>query len=175
MNKIVILCGSNNSGKTTTLRGFFKIKDTDGSPSSYIHRKINGKILCAVSFSSPQERSMFCNVKQVQDDINERIQVCDDESKGKPYILLIPFTMSGSRTKKKKLNEECIIKPIEELKRKFKVYVIYLRKTNARNPIEKDALMKKINAEPEPVETTRTDYDKSEELEKFLKKKIAKP
>ena len=172
MNKIVILCGSNNSGKSTTLRGFFRIKDIDASPSSYVERKLDGRIVCAVSFSSPQERSAFCNVEQVQDDINERIQTCNEKSKGKPYILLIPFTMSGSRTKKKKLNRECIISPIEELKKKFKVYVIYLRKKNAVNVAEKDALMKKIAIKE--IETTKTDYDKSKELEKFLKEKIVK-
>ena len=128
------------------------------------------KTVCAVSFSSPQERSAFCYVEQVQDDINKRIQECDKESKGKPYILLIPFTMSGSRAKKKKLNNECIVKPIEELEKKFKVYVIYLKKKNARNLAEKDALMKKIAVAE--IETTKTDYDKSKELEIFLKEKL---
>jgi ABC-type sugar transport system ATPase subunit len=170
MNKIVILCGSNNSGKTTTLRRFFRIKDIDASPSSYVERKFNSRIVCAVSFSSPQERSVFCNVEQVQDDINERIQTCDEKSKGEPYILLIPFTMSGSRTKKEKLNQECIISPIEELKKRFKVYVLYLRKTNTMNLAEKDALMKKIAIAE--IETAKTDYDKSKELENFLKEKI---
>ena len=170
MNKIVILCGGNNSGKTSTLRGFFGIDNADASPSSYVERKLDSKIVCAASFSSPQERSAFCNVKQVQDDIDERLKVCDEESKGKPYILLIPFTMSTSDADRKKLNVNCIVKPIEELEKKFKVYVIYLRKTNARNLAEKDALMKPIAVAE--IETTKTDYDKSKELEKFLREKL---
>lgn len=172
MNKIVILCGSNDCGKTTSLRGFFRIKNNAPSPDSYVERKINGIIVCAVNFNSPQEQSVFCNVKQVQENINERIQICNEESKRKPYILLIPFTMSGSRTKKKKLNEKCIINPIKELEKKFKVYVIYLRKTNAKNLTEKDALMKRVTSVL--IETTKDDYDKSKELEKFVKKRVIK-
>jgi ADP-heptose:LPS heptosyltransferase len=170
MNTIVILCGGNSCGKTTTLKGFFGISKNAQSPEYHVERKINGKTVCAVSFGSPQEQSKFCNVKQVQENIDNRTQTCDKESKVKPYILLIPFTMSGSRKERKKLNEDCIIKPIEKLKEKFKVFVVYLRKTNARNLAEKDALMKKIAIAE--FETTKNDYDKSRELEKFLKEKI---
>ena len=170
MNTIVILCGGNSCGKTATLKGFFGISKASYSPEDYIERKLDGKTVCAVSFGSPQEQSAFCEVNQVQANIDGRIQTCDKECKAKPYILLIPFTMSGSREKRKKINEQCILKPIEKLGQNFKVFVIYLRKTNAHNLSEKDTLMKDLATVT--IETTKKDYDKSRELEKFLKEKV---
>jgi len=137
------------------------------SPESYIERKLDGRRICAVSFSSPQEQEPFCEVRLVNDNIKNRIIECEKNTNGEPYILIIPFTMSGSRKKRKKINEDCILKPIEKLREKFKVFVIYLRKTNARNLEDKDALMKRIALKM--VETTKDDYDKSAELEKYLK------
>jgi len=170
MNTIVILCGANSCGKTSTLKGFFGIRKNVKSPEYYIERKLDGMTVCAVSFGSPQEQSDFCDVIQVQKNIKERTQTCDKESKVKPYTLLIPFTMSGSRKKRKKVNKDCIIKPIEELRKSFKVFVIYLRKTNTHYRAEKDALMKDIAVKT--IETTKEDFDKSIELEKFLKEKV---
>lgn len=142
------------------------------SPESYIERKLDGKIICAVSFSSPQEQEPFCEVELINDNIKKRIIECENNTNGEPYVLIIPFTMSGSRKKRKKINEDCILKPIERLKERFKVFVIYLRKTNARNLKEKDALMRKVASIT--IETTRKDYDKSAELEKFLRQVVIK-
>lgn len=120
MNNVVILCGANSCGKSTTLKGFFGIAKTADAPE-YNERKIDGKTVCAVSlgvtFGSPQEQSPFCNVVKVQENIKTRIIECDRKATSKPYFLIIPFTMSGSRKKKKKVNEDCILKPIEELKK----------------------------------------------------------
>jgi hypothetical protein len=173
MNSIVILCGGNSCGKTTTLRGFFGIKNGDLSPEYFVEKKLDGKTVCAVSFGSPQEQARgFCKVDKVQENINRRISECDEKATSKPYILIIPFTMSGSRSEKKKINKDCILKPIEVLKKSFKVFIIYLRKTNAHNLTEKDALMKDIAMDT--IETAKKDYDKSRELEKILREKILK-
>ena len=167
MNKIVILCGADSSGKTTTLRGFFGV--TKGkSPSHFKGRKIDGRIVCAVSFCSPQEQEDFCVVKDVQRNIQKRIEECVKETNGKSYILIIPFTMSVSEKDRTRLNEDCIRKPIEELKKSFKVFIIYLRKETAQKLREKDALMDCIIFDKK-IETTKKDYDKSTELEDFLK------
>lgn len=168
MNNIVILCGANNSGKTSTLKGFFRIDQNTDSPEYYVERKLDGRTVCAVSFGSPQEQSKFCNVLQVQENINSRIRECDEKATNKPYFLIIPFTMSSSRKRKKKLNEDCICKPIEELKKRFNVFVIYLRKTNTHHRNEKDALMESVEAMKPYILTTKDNYDKSKELEKFL-------
>jgi energy-coupling factor transporter ATP-binding protein EcfA2 len=175
MNNIVILCGANSCGKSTTLKGFFGIAETADAPE-YNERKLDGKIVCSVSFGvtfgSPQEQSPFCNVERVQENINSRIRECDKKATSKPYFLIIPFTMSGSRKKKKKVNADCILKPIEELRKKHHVFVVYLRKTNTHHLKEKDALMKDIAIATIP--TTEEDYDKSKDLEKVLRDKILK-
>ena len=68
MNSIIILCGGTNCGKTATLKGFFEI---DYSPRrrTCIQRRFNGKVVCAVSFGSPQEQEDFCEVKDVNKNI----------------------------------------------------------------------------------------------------------
>jgi hypothetical protein len=68
--------------------------------------------------------------------------------------------------------KDCILEPIEELRKKFKIFVIYLRKTNAQNLAEKDALMEQ--AALIKIETTKHDCDKSAELEKFLREVVIK-
>ena len=80
--------------------------------------------------------------------------------------------MKGDRQKGEKINTDCILKPIERLKGKFKVFVIYLRKVSSRNA-DRDALMKHI-APSITIETTPQDCDKSAELEKFLKQVATK-
>ena len=180
MNNIVVLCGANSCGKTTTLKGFFGIAKTVDSPEYYVEKKLDGKTVCAVSFSSPQEQSPFCKVEIVQENIKSRISVCEKKAKSKPYFLIIPFTMSGSVKEKKKINKNCILKPIEELRKSYRVFVIYLRKTNAHHLKEKDALVEKIALIKDvvlispPILTTREEYEKSRDLEKVLREKILK-
>ena len=79
--------------------------------------------------------------------------------------------MKGSRNKGQKINTRCILKPLEKLTGKFRVYVIYLRKSSTRN-MDRDALMGNIASIT--IETTHGDYDKSAELEKFLQQVVAK-
>jgi hypothetical protein len=171
MNTIIILCGSNDSGKTATMKGFFVIDKNTRSPHDYIERKLDGRIVCAFSFGSPQEKvQKFCAVEKVQDNIQRRIDECNKKASSKPYILIIPFTMSGSRIQKKKINEDCIIKPINWLKKDFHIFVIHLRKGKARNLKEQDDLMKDLAIEK--IETTKKDYDKSSDLINILRQKI---
>jgi hypothetical protein len=142
------------------------------SPDSYVERKLDGKRICAVSFGSPQEQEPFCKVEHVNGNIKDRILECEKNTNGEPYVLIIPFTMSVSGADRTKLNKDCILKPIEELKKKFKVFVIYLRKINARNLAEKDALMGQVALKT--IETTKDDYDKSAELESYLREVVMK-
>ena len=127
MSAIVILCGGVRSGKTTTMRGFFRVSYIDG----FVSRKLDGKIVCAVRDSSIQERlgkDGFCKVELVEKDIYEQIAICNKKTKGKPYTLIMPFTMRTLNNKRNSLNADCIIEPIENLKKSFNVFVIYLRK-----------------------------------------------
>ncbi len=179
MNNIVIVCGANSSGKSTTLKAFFGIAEAP----EYNKRTINGKTVCAVSFGvtfgSPQEQSHFCNFKEVQDNINDRLSICDKRA-SKPYFCLIPFTMSGSPKRKKTVNRDCILKPIEELSKSYNVFVIYLKKTNTHHLDDKDALIEELTSIKNVVVvrpfilSTPEDYDKSKDLEKLLRKQIVK-
>jgi hypothetical protein len=174
MNAIVILCGSNDSGKTSTIDGFFRGKYTlTKSRSHFYERMLDGKRVFAVNSGSPQEIvKEFCNVDLVNKNIENRISECNGKAKSQNYILIIPFTMSASGPDKTKLNKDCILKPIEKLKKSFNVFVIYLKKTNVQNLAEKNELMKPIAFSE--IETTEKDYDKSEELEVFLRKNVIK-
>jgi ABC-type cobalamin/Fe3+-siderophores transport system ATPase subunit len=94
MNTIVIPCGSNSSGKTTTLRSLFNIT-AKKSPSHFTDIKIDGKRVCAVSFCSPQERvqakdkNNFCKFELVNEDIHNRIAECETNTKDGRTPLLI--------------------------------------------------------------------------------------
>jgi GTPase SAR1 family protein len=171
MNAIVIICGGNSCGKTTTIRKFFQGRvSLTVSGKEFFERTFDGKRIYAIDSGSPQERNRFCRVERVNKNIQDRIDECNEKADRQSYILIIPFTMSVSNADRTKLNEDCILKPIEELKKAFNVFVIYLKKTNAQNRAEKDALMKRIATAE--IETTKQDCDKSAELETFLRKEV---
>lgn len=174
MSAIVILCGSNNSGKTSTIKGFFGGKYTlTESRAHFYERILDGKKVFAVNAGSPQEIvKKFCRVELVNKDIEKRISECNKKAESQSYILIIPFTMSVSKADRTKLNEDCILKPIEKRKETFNVFVIYLKKTSAKNLAKKNALMKQIALIE--IETTEDNYDKSAELEVFLRKNVIK-
>ena len=173
MNTIVILYGSDSSGKTTTLRSLFNITARN-SPSHFRDVRINSRRVCAVSFCSPQERVQakdkdnFCKFELVIEDINNRIAECETKTKGEPYILLIPFTMSTKKGEAE-LNKGCIKKPLEFLKKCFNVFVTYIQKENPTHKDLKDGLMRQLEAYFIEPKTTHDDCDRSEELRTFLK------
>ena len=154
------------------MKGFFNISKNKRSPSKFISKRVKGKLVCAVSFGSPQEQEPFCKVKRVQKNIDDRIEECDEKTEGESYILIIPFTIQVNKKDKKSLNKKCITTPIENLKKTCKVFVIYLRKTNTRLLSDKDALMNRLKIAE--FATSTTDYDKSKELKAFLKRKVIK-
>jgi GTPase SAR1 family protein len=172
MNAIVILCGGNSCGKTTTIRKFFQEKSSlTESGKEFFERTLEGKRVYAVDSGSPQERNKFCKVERVNENIQARIDECNKKANGQSYVLIIPFTVSENM-ERTKLNEKCILEPIETLKKDHNVFVIYLRKKNATHLSRKDALMKGIATVE--IETTKKDYDKSTELETFLRKNVIK-
>ena len=129
MINVIMLIGKGDSGKTRTLHNFFGT----GSWSKGYHDKIiNGKIVCAVGFSSPQESELtsFCNYNLVIEDIIERLEIARKEVKKRrdkdDFVFVIPFTL---KKKDAMINEDCIIKPIEDLRGKgHNVVPIYLNR-----------------------------------------------
>lgn len=174
MNAIVIICGGNASGKTATIESFFQGKFTIiDKGCHFFERMLDGMRVYAVSSRSPHEKvNDFCNIAEVNEEIKKRVDECDKKANGQGYTLIIPFTMSVSEVDRTKLNEDCILEPIKELQKRFKVFVIYLRKTNARNLAKKDALMEQVKLKT--IETTKDDCDKSVELERYLREVVIK-
>ena len=129
-------------------------------------RAIEGKKVYAVRFDSPQERETFCRVDLVKANIEKRITICEEATKGQNYVLIIPFGLRENK-ERTQLNERCVLEPIEWLKgRGFRVFSIYLKKTNTRRLEQKNAVMAKITQTI--FLTTSHDCDKSKELEDFI-------
>ena len=167
MKTIVILCGVGEVGKTKTLKKFFGVSHVRRlRRDQLLERGLNGKKIYAVRLSSPQEQEDFCEIDDVKGNIKRRIQKCEQASKGQQYTLIVPFGLYGAS--KGKLNEECILKPIEWLRsQRFRVYVIYLRKRTARELKLLDSFMKELTSYV--IQSTK-EYDRqAKELENFIR------
>lgn len=167
MKTIVILCGVNASGKTTTLKRFFRVSHiTRLKPMQLLERVLDGKKIYAVSLNSPQELRDFCDIKGVKDSIGKRISKCEQASKEQQYTLIIPFGLYGAV--KGKLNENCILNPIEWLRNQgFRIFIVYLRKKTARRLDLVDSFMKRLTSNV--IESTK-EYDRqANELEKIIR------
>ena len=137
MKTIVILCGVGEAGKTKTLKELFGVSNIRRLRRMKLLEKVlDGKKVYAVSLSSAQEQEEFCQVDKVKANIERRILKCEQASQIQQYMLIIPFAVYR---RKGKLNEDCILKPIDWLRnRGFKVHPIYLKRMR---PV--DLLMKK--------------------------------
>jgi len=166
MKTIVLLCGVVRSGKTKTLRRFFRFEGSLRS-NPLLERTLDGKKVYAFHLGSPQELAHdFCNLDKVKPRIEKRIKKCEEASKGQNYTLIIPFTLS---VKQGKINERCILKPIESLKARgiFRVVPIYLRKEKTPYLELKNSFMKRITRYEIK---SNEDYDRqARELETLIK------
>ena len=154
-------------GKTKTSKEFFGISHVRRlGRMQLLQRVLNGNRIYAVSLGSPQEQEDFCEIDDVKGNIKRRIQKCEQASKGQQYTLIIPFGLYGAV--KGKLNEDCILKPIEWLRNKgFRVFVIYLRKKTARALDLVDSFMRKVTSNL--IRSTK-EYDRqAKDLEEFIK------
>lgn len=173
MNTIVLLCGGNSAGKTTTLKNFFAgCSVQKRGRMNFYTRILHKRTFYGVGDDSPQENQQLntktlCDLDWVKGDIEKRIKLCEAEAKGQSYILIIPYGMyeNFARTE---LNEECFLQPIDWLKKEmgFNVFPIYLRKMNAFHLAQKDELARKVCLAE--VETTKDNFDKSKEIEKII-------
>ena len=166
MKTVVLLCGDRDSGKTNTLKTFFGVSDIKRlKPMQLLVTTVNGKRICAIGLTSPQELANdFCNVEKVDKRINKRLEKCELNSQGHGYVLIIPFTLF---VEDGNVNERCIIEPIESLRSKgYNVVPVYLRKTTSTFLHLFGALMSKIGA---TIIESSKDYDRqAEELKKLI-------
>lgn len=124
---IIILAGEARSGKSETLHAM--VKKHCAVVSRHIYSANEKKFY--VSLSSPQEYPEFdfCDFTWVGAKIGLWIGECKREV---CVLLIAPFQISVNR-KTNEINADCIKKPIAELKKNFKVNVVYLRKNGSRN------------------------------------------
>jgi len=174
MKVIVLLCGSNEAGKTKTLKTFFGLSITGRlRPMQLLKRIINKKTVYAISLSSPQEQSDFCQVEEVKQRIQKRISVCDQDSQGEDYALIIPFGIYQEPKKKGEINSKCIIEPMLSLKSKgIRIVPIYLRKERSIIVHLIDILMRKIAKYQ--IESDKNYERQAKELERILRSELSK-
>ena len=114
----VLLCGTNEAGKTRTAKAFFKVSHVKRlKPMQLLTRIIAGKKVYDVSLSSPKN-SEFCQVDEGKKRLEERTKICEQQSQGQDYVLIIPFEIYYRKCKNDELNVKCIIEPILSLKSK---------------------------------------------------------
>lgn len=168
MVTMILLVGKSDSGKTKTLNEFFGV----GRWSKGYHEKIiNGKIVCVVGFRSPQESDWisFCKFELVIKDINERLKNAETEVKKKhdkdDFVFVIPFTL---KREDGRINEDCILKPIEDLRDKGHIVVpIYLNRTHRKQQQLYDEFMKELTIH---VILSREEYiEQAKELSNLIK------
>lgn len=137
----VILCGGCNSGKSRTLRALRDnfLDSRNGFPQ-FRRRPVHLEI------SSLQEQCRTCDEEGrrcVVRKMGEWVDIAREEGAS---LLIVPFTMKYSR-RSGELNEDCIRRPLEALRRRgLLYYVVYLRKEH-RSPKmneEMDELMREL-------------------------------
>ena len=170
MKIVVLLIGSNDSGKTKTLKTFFRVNLSDETKPMQVHtRKLNRKDVLCVGLSSPQELCTFCHSDEVKRNIEERVCICEKETKGKDYFLIIPFEVY--RNASGEINSKCIIEPIMSLRVKGKVVLVYLRKGSAEINQSLDMLMTSLSVKNR-IGSTMNYGKQAKELEEILRNEI---
>jgi len=116
MNRIYILLGGSNSGKSSVLRG--------------LKRNSNEKNIF-IKLSSFQELVEFCNYKKVIQKLKKYIGECESKAQDKDvsnFVIVIAFALR--RNKKSELGVDCIVKPLKYLKsmRNYQIRVIHLHR-----------------------------------------------
>jgi len=92
-----------------------------------------------LNFSSPQEYSEcgFCNYARVMEILNRWLTKCDDQGCSQ---LIAPFQVRTSQ-EDGRINKNCIENPIDDLRSRFKVCLVYLRRDSVGFISEVDRLM----------------------------------
>ena len=187
MNGIVLICGGNSSGKTTSIKNFF-----DNQPTSEPIKKINkaplyhcvvdGVDVYTLSTSSLQEKvesrlkkekGEDCTVDKMIKNLKERLEIINKEADGKKYVAIIAHGIYADGNGK--LQEPLFLKPIEWLKEQkdYKIRPIYLNKTNAQHCAEKLELGRKVTRYEDTFEgIDEKDFDRSTFLMQQVKELI---
>jgi hypothetical protein len=175
MKHLIVLCGVENSGKTNTLKKFFRFEGKRWSKNKLTSRPIYGKIVYSVGANSPQELNKKYKedtptfVKKIKERISEVTEKCEKESSGEDYVLIIPFTIY-KHSRKEKLYEESIQEPIDWIKDKYNVETVYLQKVGYKWENLTYEFMSRLVPEPYIIESHERYELQSEKLESIVKK-----
>jgi len=119
--------------------------------------------------SSPQELCNFYHSDEVKRNIEERVSICEKETRGRDYFLIIPFEVY--RNANGEINSKCIIEPILSLRVKGKVVLVYLRKGNAEINQSLDMLMTGLSVKNR-IGSTMNYGKQAKELEEILRNEL---
>ena len=138
---VVLLIGSEDAGKNTTLIQFCKFygynpninrkgKEVFRRGKVILKGKINNKdVLILPMTSSPQEKEGFCHVKDVKQlitDFMNNNQKTAIKHGFKDYLVIIAFTI---RVQDNKIGDVCITEPIQKLiSDGYEVFKVYLKR-----------------------------------------------
>jgi predicted ABC-type ATPase len=160
-NKVIILAGARNSGKTKTIQAMIDAHLTEKLQNIYVYK---GKRIC-IYLSSAQERPGvgFCEWEKVLRVIDKAIRKSSRWSCG---LMVIPFSIQNDR---RHINTNCIVKPIEALKRDgWEIHLVYLQRDDVAFATEITALMLGLSSDPslhfERIISRREYGDQLEEL-----------
>lgn len=121
--RVIILCGSCNSGKSRTLRRLRDhfLRSRDGVPR-FRRRPVH------IEISSLQEQCNTCDEEGRECVVKTIEEWVDAATEDNASLLVIPFTMKYSRGSEE-LNEVCIRRPLNLLKRwNVRFNIVYLRR-----------------------------------------------
>lgn len=133
--RVIILCGSGNSGKSRTLR---RLRDDyllspDGG-LKYRRRPVH---IQDSSLRSLQELCRTCDGEGLRCVERKMGEWVDAARRDRAILLIVPFTMKYNRGDWQ-FNEDCILRPLEVLRRKRARFdIAYLRREH-RSPERND-------------------------------------
>ena len=135
---VVVLCGAENSGKTTTLEALAELFDERVTRRRYFRHW--GKLI-AIFYGSRQEKEPFCHFKEVRRNVLRMLRYAEQRG---CVLVILPFTLQFEAGR---INTKCIKKPIERLEvDEHQVHVVYLRREvyDDGEPIEGLELMDRL-------------------------------
>lgn len=160
--KIIILAGARKSGKSMTLNALQQMLTYAGQRNFFEYKS---KRICIFRISPQEEQGVvFCDGAEVSRRIGRMITKCDS---GRCNLLIFPFSMGTNR--QGELNSGCIERPLERLRSRFEVHLVYLRRetNDAGRPMkalaEMNTLMQRLNAET-IIRSRDKDHEQAREL-----------
>ena len=171
MNTIVILLGTEDSGKSGTIKKFFEWIKNRSIDFKIMNLKGKCTPVFVVYHGSPQELDYSRNVSGVWKKIKKRLEYCKRETKEELgldcFVLLLPFTM---QYKNHMINEDCILEPIKKLRQnQYTVHIVHLKGgISGYNPEAEAFVTAKVIVD-KTIKSRNNEKEQAKELKEFIK------